>query len=54
MVEVRFDNKFSNIFSKVKNELLRIKIEKQISKISENSKVGKPMMYDRKGTRSVH
>ena len=36
MVEIRFDKKFTVIFSKIKDNLLRLKIEKQIKKVSEN------------------
>ena len=54
MVEIRFDKKFVHIFSKIKDSLLKEKIEKQIQKISENPEVGKPMRYDRKGTRELY
>jgi len=54
MVEIRFDKKFTIIFSKVKDKLSRTKITTQIKKISENPKVGKPMKYDRKGTRELY
>ena len=54
MVEIRFDKKFTVIFSKIKGSLLRLKIEKQIKKISENPKAGKPMKNIRKGTRELY
>ena len=54
MVEIRFDKKFAEIFSKLKDKLLRIKIQKQIKKISENPEVGKPMRNIRKGTRELY
>ena len=54
MVEIRFDKKFTTIFSKIKDRLLKIKIKKQIKKISENPNVGKPMKHDRKGTRELY
>ena len=54
MVEIRFDKKFIIIFSKIKDNLLRIKIKKQIKKISENPGIGKPMKNIRKGTREVY
>ena len=54
MVEVRFDKKFTKIFSKVKDELLRTKIINQIKKISENPEIGKPMSWGRKGTRELY
>lgn len=54
MVEIRFDKKFVRIFSKLKDELLRLKVKKQIKKISENSEIGKPMRNVRKGTRELY
>ena len=48
MVEIRFDKKFTNIFSKIKDELFRTKIMKQVKKISENPEIGKPMRNVRK------
>ena len=54
MVEIRFDKKFAEIFSKIKDNLLKDKIKKQIKKISENPEVGKPMRNVRKGTRELY
>lgn len=54
MVEIRFDKKFTLMFSKLKNNLLRKKIMKQIKKISENPQIGKPMRNLRKGTRELY
>lgn len=54
MVEIRFDKKFAILFSKIKDNLLKERVAKQIKKISENPEVGKPMKYDRKGTREVY
>ena len=54
MVEIRFDKKFTNIFSKLKDISTKQKIIKQIKKISQNPKVGKPMKYGRKGTRGLY
>jgi mRNA-degrading endonuclease RelE of RelBE toxin-antitoxin system len=54
MVEIRFDKNFTIIFSKIKDELLRVKIKKQIKKIKENPEVGKPMRNVRKGTREIY
>ncbi|MFH1325343.1 MAG: type II toxin-antitoxin system RelE/ParE family toxin [archaeon] len=54
MVEIRFDKKFTEIFSRLKDNLLRTKIKKQIKKISENPDVGKPMRNVRKGTRELY
>lgn len=54
MVEIRFDKKFAEIFSKLKDNLLREKIKKKVKKISENPEVGKPMKNVRKGTREIY
>ena len=54
MVEIRFDKKFKIIFSKLKDELLKLKIIRQLKKISENPEVGKPMRNTRKGTRELY
>ena len=53
MVEIRFDKKFSNIFSKL-DGFIKKKITKQIVKIAENPEIGKPMKYGRKGTRELY
>ena len=54
MVEIRFDENFAVIFSKIKDNSLKIKISVQIRKISENPEVGKPMRNVRKGTRELY
>jgi len=54
MVEVIFDPKFKQLFSKIKDKLLKEKIIKQIYKIKENPAVGKPMRNVRKGTRELY
>jgi len=54
MVEVIFDEKFKNLFSKIKDSLTKEKIIKQISKIKENPETGKPMRFSRKGTRELY
>ena len=54
MVRVDFHKNFQEIFYKIKDELFRTKVQKQIKKIIENPEVGKPMMHTRKGTREVY
>ena len=54
MVEIRFNKKSTIIFSKLKDNLLKEKVIKQIKKISENPEVGKPMRNVRKGTRELY
>ena len=45
---------FVSIFSKIKDNFLKEKISKQIKKISDDLEIGKPMKYDRKGTRELY
>jgi mRNA-degrading endonuclease RelE of RelBE toxin-antitoxin system len=54
MVEIRFDKKFKILFSKIKEDLLKDKVKKQIKKIVENPNIGKPMRNIRKGTRELY
>lgn len=54
MVNVDYNPKFKEFFSKIKDNLLGTKIKKQIEKIIKNPEVGKPMRNVRKGTREVY
>jgi len=54
MVKALFHPYFKKIFSKIKDITLKERILKHISKIRENPKIGKPMMYSRKGTRELY
>jgi len=54
MVIVNYEPNFKNIFGRIKDNLLKIRVKKQIAKIIENPEVGKPMMYGRKGTRELY
>jgi len=54
MVRVRETEKFQEITNKIKDNILKIKIQKQIRKIIENPETGKPMRNVRKGTREVY
>ncbi|MDP4012140.1 MAG: type II toxin-antitoxin system RelE/ParE family toxin [Candidatus Nanoarchaeia archaeon] len=54
MVTVIFDQPFEKNFKKIKDSALKEKIIKQISKIMDYPKIGKPMRYDRKGTRELY
>jgi mRNA-degrading endonuclease RelE of RelBE toxin-antitoxin system len=54
MVNVIFTEEFRDFFSKIKDNSLKEKIIKQIEKIKTNPEVGKPMRYNRKGTREVY
>lgn len=54
MVNVTFTEEFKIIFSNIKDKSLKEKIIKQIEKIKANPEVGKPMRYERKGTRELY
>lgn len=54
MVEVEFTKEFHIIFSKIKDNLLKTKIIKQVKKIKENPEVGKPMRNVRQSTRELY
>jgi len=54
MVRAIFTEEFKLIFSKIKDSLLKEKIIKQVEKIKTNPEVGKPMRYNRKGTRELY
>ena len=54
MVNVDRHTQFAKIFEKIKDNVLKEKVKKQIVKIIENPEIGKPMMYSRKGTREVY
>jgi len=54
MVRVLLDPSFEKTFSKIKDNVLKEKIIKQIEKIREDPEIGKPMKYSRKGTRELY
>jgi len=54
VVEVIFDPGFKKDFKKIKDGFVKEKIIKQISKIKDNPEIGKPMKYNRKGTRELY
>lgn len=54
MVDVIFDPIFKKNFKKIKDLSIKRKIIKQISKIKDNPKIGKPMRYARKHTRKLY
>ncbi|MDA3836180.1 MAG: type II toxin-antitoxin system RelE/ParE family toxin [Nanoarchaeota archaeon] len=54
MVIVEYTKEFKKTFSKIKDELLKTKIIKQLEKIKENPEIGKPMRNVRKGTRELY
>ncbi|MDP2750720.1 MAG: type II toxin-antitoxin system RelE/ParE family toxin [Nanoarchaeota archaeon] len=54
MVDIEYDEFFKKKFDKIKDELFKLKVKKQIRKIIELPETGKPMKHDRKGTREVY
>jgi|TARA_B100002003_G_C13686745_1_gene346423 addiction module RelE/StbE family toxin len=54
MVKVIFDDKFQKQLSKIKDRSFKDQINKQIEKIIHNPHTGKPMRYERKGTRELY
>lgn len=54
MVRIIYDDKFVKFVSKIKDSLMKIKVQKQITKIIKNPEIGKPMRNIRKGTREVY
>lgn len=54
MVKVFYDPLFKKKVSKIKDKSQKLKVKKQIVKIVENPMIGKPMRYQRKGTREVY
>lgn len=54
MVDIAYDLLFEKKIKKIKDNLLKSKVKKQISKIIDFPEIGKPMRYARKGTREVY
>ena len=54
MVIVVFGPSFERRIKKIKNQSLKIKLKKQIVKVINNPKIGKPMKHTRKGTRELY
>ena len=54
MVRVVFDYHFEKKVKKIKDNLLKTKVKKQILKIAAFPEIGKLMRYTRKNTREVY
>lgn len=52
--EIEETYKYTKSIQKIKDNLLKEKVKKQIKKIIENPKIGKPMRYAKKGTRELY
>jgi len=54
VVELIFDPNFKKDFKKIKDKSVKEKIIKQVSKIRDKPEIGKPMRFERKGTRELY
>ena len=54
MLEIEYEKDFLKEISKIKDSAFKEKIKKQVEKIIENPGIGKPMRYNRKGTRELY
>ncbi|MAG20122.1 hypothetical protein CL618_01685 [archaeon] len=54
MVIVEFDSIFEKKITRIKDSSLKDKLKKQIKKIVDNPKIGKPMKHERKNTREIY
>lgn len=54
MVKIDFDERFKKTISKIKDSLIKERIEKLVIKIRNNPQIRKPMKHNRKGTREVY
>jgi len=52
-MEIIFSDEFKKDFKKLKDKTTRLKIIKQLKKLSEQPEAGKPLKYDLKNHRSV-
>ena len=53
MVEIIYTDKFEKEVKKLDSSI-KIKVIKQIEKIIQNPKIGKPLRYDLKGERTIY
>jgi len=54
MVSIDYESRFKKGFKKINNVANKNKVKKQIKKIIDNPNIGKPMRYQRKGTRELY
>ena len=54
MLEIKYEPDFLKIIEKIKDNTTKDKVKKQIVKIINPPEIGKPMRYDRKGTREMY
>ncbi len=54
MLNIDYKDTFLKKISRIKDKNIKEKVKKQIKKIIENPKMGKPMRFSRKGTRELY
>ena len=54
MVNVKFDDHFQRVVSKIKDHKIQKSIKNKIKKIIDDPEIGKPMRNVRKGTREIY
>lgn len=54
MLDISYKKSFIRFISKIKNTSTKEKIKKQVEKIVDNPKIGKPMRYQRRYTRELY
>ena len=54
MLTIDYKTNFLKVIKKIKDSTTKEKVKKQIEKIIEDPEIGKPMRYDRKGTRELY
>lgn len=54
MVILKSSENYKIRFSKIKDNSTKERLIKLVEKLLENPEIGKPMRYDRKGTREVY
>ncbi|MBU0980565.1 MAG: type II toxin-antitoxin system RelE/ParE family toxin [Nanoarchaeota archaeon] len=54
MLTIEYKNGFLNSISKIKDQGFKSRVKKLIEKVIDNTEIGKPMRYARKGTREVY
>ena len=53
-ISLKFSHEFDKRLKKIKDNGVRVRLYKQILKIVENPKIGKPLRYSRKGQMEVY
>jgi len=54
MVNVSYGGNFRRVYRKIKDNALKERVKGQIQKLLENPEAGKPMKFERKGTRELY